>query len=146
MTDNVLSVGGGFFVKIKKHEGFYGFEEIIQIIDEQNDKNIKRIKLDKEDKILLRPLLIAFIKQKTNKLTLEQQILGAALSILMKKAQVVMEIRAENEILLERLLEIIKEEKTQETPDLDEEAYEDQQEEVVESPLVESITHEEINT
>lgn len=117
MTDNVLAVGSGFFVKIKKHKDFYDFEEIVQVIDEQNAKNVKRIKLDEEDKILLRPLLIAILKKKAKKLTPEQQLLGAVLSILMKKAQVVMEIRAENEILLDRILEIIREEKANAMPE-----------------------------
>ena len=117
MTDNVLAVGSGFFVKIKKHKDFYDFEEIVQVIDEQNAKNVKRIKLDEEDKILLRPLLIAILKKKAKKLTPEQQLLGAILSILMKKAQVVMEIRAENEILIDRILEIIREEKANAMPE-----------------------------
>ncbi len=139
MTDNVLAVGSGFFVKIKKHKDFYDFEEIVQVIDEQNAKNVKRIKLDEEDKILLRPLLIAILKKKAKKLTPEQQLLGAVLSILMKKAQVVMEIRAENEILLDRILEIIREEKATTMPEpaykpameRDEESQEDELENTV---------------
>jgi len=111
ITDNVLAVGGGFFVRIKKHKDFYEFEEIIQVIDEQNQKNVKRLQLDKEDKQLLRPLLIAIIKKKSKELTPEQQLLGAVLSILMKKGQMVMEMRMENEVLVERILEIIKAEK-----------------------------------
>lgn len=121
MTDNIMAVGGGFFIKIKKHKEFYDFEEVIQVIEEQNEKNIKRLKLDEEDKILLRPLLISMLKRKAKKLTPEQQLLGAVLSILMKKAQVVMEIKAENEILVERILDVIREEKGYSDQDLDEE-------------------------
>ena len=111
VTDNVLEVGGGFFIKIKKHKEFYDFEEVIQVIDGQNERNVKRMKLDKEDKALLRPLLAAMLKKKTKQLTPEQQLIGAVLSILMKKARVVMEIRAENEILVDRILDIIREER-----------------------------------
>jgi len=111
MTDNVLAVGGGYFVKIRKHKEFYEFEEIIQVVDNQNEKNIRRMKLDEEDKILLRPLLISILKKKAKKLTPEQQLMGAIISIMMKKAQVVMEIKAENDILTERILDIIREEK-----------------------------------
>ena len=111
MTDNVLAVGGGYFVKIRKHKEYYEFEEIIQVIDNQNEKNVKRIKLDEEDKILLRPLLITILKKKAKKLTPEQQLMGAIISIMMKKAQMVMEIKAENDILTERILDIIREEK-----------------------------------
>ncbi len=111
IANNVLEVGGGFFVKIKKHKEFYEFEEIIQVIEKQNSKNVNRIKLDDEDKALLRPLLIQILKRKAKKLTPEQQLMGAFISIMMKKGQVVMEIKAENEILVERILDIVREEK-----------------------------------
>ena len=111
MSNNVLEVGGGYFVKISKHKEFYEFDEIITVIDQQNDKNVARVKLDKEDKALLRPLLAQILRKKAKKLTPEQQLMGAVLSILMKKAQVVMEVRAENNILEERILDIIRNEK-----------------------------------
>ncbi|WP_010182458.1 hypothetical protein [Aquimarina agarilytica] len=111
MTNNLLEVGGGYFVKINKHEAFFEFEEIIQLIDEQNTTNVERIKLDKEDQALLRPLLAQVLKKKAKKLTPEQQLIGAIISILVKKAQVVMEVRAENSLLEGRILQIIKEEK-----------------------------------
>lgn len=150
MSDNLLAVGGGFFVKIKKHKEFYDFDEIVQVIEEQNDKNVSRIKLDEEDKILLRPLLITILKKRAKKLTPEQQLMGAFISIMVKKAQAVMEIRAENEILTERILDIIREERgitseEEESPvddeidDLDEPV----QEELHEEPLEE---YEEIIT
>jgi len=118
MTDNMLTVGSGFFVKIKKHKNFYDFEEIVQVIDEQNARNVKRLNLDDEDKALLRPLIVAILQKKAKRLTPEQQLLGAILSILMKKAQVVIEIRAENELLLDRILEIIREEKGASEPEI----------------------------
>lgn len=111
MTDNLLEVGGGFFVKVKKHADFYDFDEIIQVIDEHNEKNVKRLRLEKEDKVLLKPLLVAVLKKKAKKLTPEQQLAGALISILVKKAQLVMEVRAENEILVDRILLIIREER-----------------------------------
>ncbi len=108
-ANNFIEVGGGFFVRIRKHEDFYDFDEVVQVIDEQNERNIKLIKLDEEDKALLRPLLIQVIKNRAKILTPEQQLLGALLSIIVKKANVVMQIRAENEILTERILQIIRE-------------------------------------
>ena len=111
MTNNMLEVGGGYFVKLKKHEEFYDFNEIIKLVDEQNTKNVQRIKLDKEDQALLRPLLAQVLQKKSKKLTPEQQLMGAIVSILMKKAQTVMEVRAENSLLEARILQIIKEEK-----------------------------------
>lgn len=111
MTDNLIELGGGYFVTIKKHKDFYDFDEIIQIIDQQNDKNITRIKLDEQDKMLLRPLLVAVIKRKAKTLTPEQQLFGVAVTIIFKKARIVMQIRAENDILVERMLDIIRREK-----------------------------------
>ena len=111
MTSNILAVGGSFLVKIKKHKEFYEFEEINELIDTQNTKNVDRIKLDKEDKALLKPPLVQVLKNKAKNLTPEQQLMGAALSIVLKKAQTVMEVRAENELLVERILDIIQEEK-----------------------------------
>ena len=111
MTNNVLAVGGGYFVKIGKHKEFYEFEEIIKVIDEQNKKNVQRIKLDKEDQALLRPLLAQVLRKKAKKLSPEQQLMGAVISILIKKAQIVMEVRAENNLLEDRILDIIREEK-----------------------------------
>lgn len=111
MTNNVMAAGGGYFVKIRKHQEFYEFDEIIEVVDKQNDKNVERVKLDKEDQALLRPLLAQVLRKKAKKLTPEQQLMGAVVSVLMKKAQVVMEVRAENNLLEERILDIIREEK-----------------------------------
>lgn len=122
MSNNVLAVGGGYFVKIRKHQEFYEFEEIIQVVDQQNDKNVERIKLDKEDQALLRPLLAQVLRKKAKKLTPEQQLMGAVISILMKKAQVVMEVRAENSLLENRILDIVRQEKGEtEVDDIEEE-------------------------
>ncbi len=126
MSNNVLAVGGGYFVKIKKHQEFYEFEEIIQVVDEQNKKNVERIKLDKEDQALLRPLLAQVLRKKAKKLTPEQQLMGAIISILMKKAQVVMEVRAENSLLENRILDIVRQEKGEtEVDDIEEEDSEE---------------------
>ncbi len=125
MSNNVLEVGGGYFVKISKHKEFYEFDEIITVIDQQNDKNVARVKLDNEDKALLRPLLAQILRKKAKKLTPEQQLMGAVLSILMKKAQVVMEVRAENNILEERILDIIRDEKASDIEDEDNDIDED---------------------
>ncbi len=126
MSNNVLAVGGGYFVKIKKHQEFYEFEEIIQVVDEQNNKNVERIKLDKEDQALLRPLLAQVLRKKAKKLTPEQQLMGAVISILMKKAQIVLEVRAENNLLENRILDIVRQEKGEtEVDDIEEEDSEE---------------------
>ncbi len=111
MADNFLAVGGGFFVKIRKHEEFFEFEELVEVIDSQNEKNIRRIRLDGDDKALLTPLLAQVIKNKTKQLSPEQQLLGAIISVIVKKAQTVMEVRAENKSLEGRILQIVREAK-----------------------------------
>jgi hypothetical protein len=132
MTNNVMAVGGGYFVKINKHKEFYEFDEIIEVVDKQNDKNVERVKLDKEDQALLRPLLAQVLRKKAKKLTPEQQLMGAVVSVLMKKAQVVMEVRAENNLLEERILDIIREEKGYSDQDLEEDIQADEEENIVE--------------
>ena len=117
MADNFLAVGGGFFVKITKHEEFFEFEELVEVIDTQNEKNIRRIRLDADDKALLTPLLAQVIKNKTKQLSPEQQLLGAIISVIVKKAQTVMEVRAENKSLEGRILQIVREAKLPETKD-----------------------------
>ncbi|MEM9341125.1 MAG: hypothetical protein AAGA66_20500 [Bacteroidota bacterium] len=144
MTDNFLEIGGGFFVKVKKHADFYDFDEIIQVIDEHNEKNVKKLRLEKEDKALLKPLLVSVLQKKAKKLTPEQQLMGAVLSILIKKAQLVMEVRAENELLVDRILLIIREERgataaDDETPHQEEEIPEEEEGDYIEEELVEEI-------
>ncbi|MAQ76891.1 MAG: hypothetical protein CL613_11250 [Aquimarina sp.] len=136
MANNVLAVGGGYVVKIKKHKEFYEYDEINELIDTQNEKNVNRIKLDKEDKALLKPPLVQVLKKKAKHLTPEQQLMGAALSIVLKKAQTVMEVRAENEALVERILDIVREEKGYSDQDLKDTAS---QEEILDA------AYEEIN-
>lgn len=153
MTNNVLAIGGGYLIKIKKHQEFYDFDDVIELIDEQNEKNIKRIQLDKEDKALLKPLIILLLQKRVKKLTPEQQLTGAILSILLKKAQMVLEIRAENEILLDKMLDIIRKEKAsttsndnspQETTDSETyDVYEDTIYEDIEEEQSESVPVEE---
>lgn len=110
VNNTLLEVGGGYFVRVSKHKEFYDFEEIIQVIDDQNTRNIKRLKLDEEDKALLRPLLVQIIRKKAAVLSPEKQLLMVLLSILIKKSKLVMEIREENDALVERIREIIRKE------------------------------------
>ncbi len=117
MSNNFLAIGGGYFVKIKKHKDFYDYDEVVQLIDQQNEKNVNRIKLDKEDKALLKPIIVSVLKKKAKKLTPEQQLMGAIISIGLKKTQTVMEVRAENEVLVDRILDIIREEKNDPEPE-----------------------------
>jgi len=116
MADNVIAVGAGYFIKVRKHQEFYEYEEIVQIIDEQNEKNIKRVCLDEDDKALLKPLLAIVLQNKAKQLTPEQQLFGAATAIIIKKIQIVLEMRSENRSLEDRLLQIIADSKKDKIP------------------------------
>ena len=109
IADNILTVGGGFFVTIRKRKEFYDFEEVIQIIDEQNEKNISRFKLDKEDKTLLRPLIIAIIRKKSKKMSLEGLLIRAIIATIVKKGKAFFITKQECAIVEERILDAIKE-------------------------------------
>ncbi len=122
MSNNILGVGGRYLVTLKKDESFYAYQEVLEMIDEQNDKNVEKVKLDKEDKALLKPLIVDVLQEKAKKLTPQQQLMGAVLSIVAKKAQVLLQIKAENKILLESIREIVLEQKkaaeeTKQTPE-----------------------------
>ncbi|WP_299212596.1 hypothetical protein [uncultured Dokdonia sp.] len=147
MADNFLAVGGGFFVKITKHEEFFEFEELVEVIDSQNEKNIRRIRLDQDDKALLTPLLAQVIKNKTKQLSPEQQLLGAIISVIVKKAQTVMEVRAENKSLEGRILQIVREAKLPDTKQEEQEEkpkQKDVQVPVDEEPFEKEILEQEI--
>jgi hypothetical protein len=122
-NNTVLEIGGGYFVTIRKHKDFYDFEEVIQVIDEQNVKNVKRLKLDEEDKALIRPLLIHILRKKAAALSPEKQLLMVVLSIIIKKGKAVMEIRSENEILVERIRNIIRKEMGEANNETNQETY-----------------------
>jgi len=108
VADNLLEVGAGFFVKIKKAKEFYQFEGIVQLIDSQNARNIQRIKLTDEDKAILRPVLAEVLKKRATKLTPEQQFIALSISIAAKKVQQMAEIRSENKLFLEDIREEIR--------------------------------------
>ena len=112
----LIGVGGGYLVKIRKDPSFYQFEEVVELLDEQNEKNIGRIKLDEEDMAMLRPLLITILKNKVEKITPEKQLLGVVFTILIKKYQAVQEIRSENEVLYDKLVGIINQQEAAPTP------------------------------
>lgn len=145
MADNFLAVGGGFFVKIRKHEEFFEFEELVEVIDSQNEKNIRRIRLDGDDKALLTPLLAQVIKNKTKQLSPEQQLLGAIISVIVKKAQTVMEVRSENKSLESRILQIVREAKN--TPETTKEDKTDhsQEKENQQVPLEDMVVEDQVN-
>ena len=110
--DNCLEISGGFFVRIKKLPEFYDFDQIIESIDDQNGRNINHVKLSEQEKDQLKPLVTAVIQKRAKKLTPEQQLLGVLTTILAKKVQVIVQIKQENNILLEKIQQSIHQHST----------------------------------
>lgn len=114
-VDTLIGLGAGYFVKIKRHKEFCEIEEVIQVIDAQNEKNVKALQLDAEDKAMLTPILVQVLRKRGKAPTPEQQLLMITLTILMKKAQLFLQIRSENQEMTERLLEAIRQTKEETT-------------------------------
>jgi hypothetical protein len=120
IANNMLEIGGGFFIKIKQKKSYLYFDEllertkiedfppIVESIDSQNKKNFNRIKLDPSDVALLRPILIEVLKNQTKQMTPEQQLAAVAISIAIKKGQAMVEIKAENKLFIQQLDEKIE--------------------------------------
>jgi hypothetical protein len=120
IANQVLEIGGGFYIKIKRTKSHIYFDELLERnnstkfkpigdkLDALNSKNINRIKLDSADIALLRPILVEVLKSQTKKMTPEQQLIAVGISIAVKKAQSVMEIKAENKLFIRQLEETME--------------------------------------
>jgi len=120
IANNMLEIGGGFFIKIKRKKSHIYFDEllertkmegfppVVESIDNQNNKNFNRIKLDPTDVALLRPVLVEVLKNQTKQMTPEQQLAAVAISIAVKKGKAMMEIKAENKLFVQLLDERIE--------------------------------------
>ena len=113
-ANNIIEVGSGFFVRLNPSAEMQEYDELIQVIDQQNEQNIHRLKLDESDRAMIRPLLAAVLAKRGAVLSPEHQLAIAFFSILIKKAQVILQIRNENQILAERIRMIIREAKEEE--------------------------------
>ena len=108
--NNMVALGAGFFINIKKDDDMIEFSELVQVIDQQNEKNVRRLLLDEDDKAMLRPLLAMVLAKRAVEVTPEQQLLMAACTIIIKKVGVMSEIRKENAMLSNQIRSIIREE------------------------------------
>lgn len=109
MFNNVVTVGAGYFIRIEKKGSFYDLEGFTTVLDEQNKRNLEKIKLDEGDKALLRPLIAEMIRKHAIQLSVEKQLVGVLISILFKKAKLIMEIRNENQTMVQKVEALIKE-------------------------------------
>jgi hypothetical protein len=104
----IIPLLGNRFVTINIHEEYYEVSGFIQVINEQNERNIQRIKLTEEEKDYLRPILVAVIKEKHTQLSPTTQLMIAAGMIISKKTMDVIEIRKENKMLENKLVDMIR--------------------------------------
>ena len=131
IANQVLEIGGGFYIKIKRTKSHIYFDELLERnnsrkfkpiadkLDVLNSKNINKIKLDPSDIALLRPILIEVLKSQTKKMTPEQQLIAIGISIAVKKAQTAMQIKADNKLFIKQLEETMEKYCRQFEQDLD---------------------------
>lgn len=105
-ADNLLALTG-HFVKIEKEQEFFEFEDVIKSIDDINEKNVARMRLDKEEKRMLKPLIVQITKKKAKVLSPEQQMLIALGTIGARRVQATMEMRAEIKNIVPTIKEMI---------------------------------------
>ncbi|MFY0689127.1 MAG: hypothetical protein JXQ90_18300 [Cyclobacteriaceae bacterium] len=108
-VENLIVAGGSYFVNVKKHEEYFDFPEVIEVIDEHNAKYAEHLKFEKEEKAAMRPLLAEILKKRAKKLTVEQQFLGLFISSMAKRVQTMAQDRAEIKVLESSIRQLILE-------------------------------------
>lgn len=108
ITDNVLTFAGGFFIKFKQRKEFLEFEGFQERIDKANARHEELLKLDDSERAMIRPLLIQVLQRKGQKLTPEHALIGAGITILMKKIQAVLQIRADIQLMEQEMLKQVQ--------------------------------------
>jgi len=103
-TNYALKSFGGRFVKIKIIKEYRKFPEIPPVINDHNDNQVEKILLDKDDKELLKEPSITMIKKMGESVTKPENKFAMAVGmVLVKKLQVIPEIRKENRELEKRI-------------------------------------------
>ena len=111
MVDYVLELSANFFIKIHKNSDFYEYDELVQMIDEQNAKNVARFKLDEDDKAMVKPVLELVIKRSGKSISPESQLVAVGGVIIIKKVQLAAQMRQENKSLTAKFQEIIEDDR-----------------------------------
>ena len=78
VVNHVIETAARPLVGIKVSPDVRKFEEVVEVIEEQNGRNIDRLKLDEEDKELLRPLIAAIVRKSGKAPSPEQQLVAVA--------------------------------------------------------------------
>jgi hypothetical protein len=104
-----IGIFGPMLVGVKLHREFYNFKGAVEQIKEQNEKNTEKIKFDDEDIDMIREPLVAMMQEKGIRgLTNGEKLVVGLLMIGVKKAKIVVEIRKENKILENNLMDLIR--------------------------------------
>lgn len=111
MANHLLEMGASPFVKVKKPKEVLNSRRASNRIDEQNQRNIDRLKITDEDKAIIKPALKAVMKKRAKALTPEQLLMAWGVSYLARTATMIPEIRKENKLLHEAILEDLRAEK-----------------------------------
>jgi hypothetical protein len=104
-----IGIFGPMLVGVKLHREFYNFKGAVEQIKEQNEKNTEKIKFDDEDIDMIREPLVAMMQEKGIRgLTNGEKLVVGLLMIGVKKAKIIVEIRKENKILENNLMDLIR--------------------------------------
>lgn len=104
-----IGIFGPMLVGVKLHREFYNYNGFVEQVKEQNEKNTERIKFDNEDIDMIREPLVAMMQEKGIRgLTNGEKLMVGLLMIGVKKAKVIVEIKKENKILENNLLDLIR--------------------------------------
>jgi len=104
-----IGIFGPMLVGVKLHKEFYNYNGVVEQIKEQNEKNTERIKFDNEDIDMIREPLVAMMQEKGIRgLTNGEKLVVGLLMIGVKKAKIVVEIKKENKILENNLMDLIR--------------------------------------
>lgn len=104
-----IGIFGPMLVGVKLHPQFYNFKGVVEEIKEQNEKNTEKIKFDDEDINMIREPIVAMMQEKGIRgLTNGEKLVVGLLMIGVKKAKVIVEIRKENKILENKLMDLIR--------------------------------------
>ena len=112
-----IGIFGPMLVGVKLHQEFYNYTGVVEQIKEQNEKNTERIKFDNEDIDMIREPLVAMMQEKGIRgLTNGEKLVVGLLMIGVKKAKIVVEIKKENKILENNILDLIRSQSPKKAP------------------------------
>lgn len=143
MFDSGLALGKPL-VSLKVKPEYFGDEDILAFVEEQNARGLEAITLSGAEKNMLRPPLIEVVKKRAKKVSPEAQLIGLGIMIMAGKAQTMLSLRKDLVAAEERLMNHLNAKQQEEETDIpDTAADEADEDETVVIPTVEAEVVEE---